>query len=132
MAVFDPVQYEALENRIKQPAMAGEAEALEDLESLKNCVRAFFRYVDRVTEQQLESRMAAGILKGEALREHTLHFDGARRAAHEPAIVSARLLNRLAAAYGAGPVFLGDGTDRFQVGDFCGEISAWFFTNRGR
>ncbi len=130
MSFFDDSAYLSLEEEIKQKAITGEPEALEDLNYLKNAVMIFANYVYKVDEEQIETRLAKSFLKGEELREVVSHFDSTRHTAHEQAIVQARILNRLASAYGVNPVFLGDQSNRREIGHFCGEITKWFFDNR--
>ena len=57
-------------------------------------------------------------------------YDTKRHNAHENAILSVTLLNRLADQYDTVLPFTGDITDRHQVADFCLEITAWLFLDR--
>ena len=59
-------------------------------------------------------------------------YDARRHNAHEKAISSVKIINRLAEIHGVGTVFTGDTADRHQVADFCIEIAGWLFTNRRR
>ena len=59
-------------------------------------------------------------------------YDARRHNAHEKAISSVKIINRLAEIHGVGTVFTGDTADRHQVADFCIEIASWLFTNRRR
>ena len=128
--VFDTNVYEQFENAIKEKAASGDSDAEEDLQYVKQTVLACAEYVHRVTEEQIEVRLARGVLSGNELREVVEHFDATRHAAHERAIVHVCMLNRMAAAYGFGRIYLGDESIRREIGNFCGEFVSWFFVNR--
>lgn len=130
MAYFDSDQYSALEAAVKRAVLAGDADAVEDLDFLKKAVLSFANYVYTVNEEQIETKFAKGVLKGEEYQEVVSHFDQTRHTAHEQAIVNARMLNRIASAYGIKDVFLGDPLNRREVGHFCGEICGWIFESR--
>ena len=130
MVYFDQEQYLALEAAIKRAVLAGDADAVEDLDFLKKAVLSFASYFYAVNEEQIETRFAKGVFKGTGFQEIVSHFDQTRHAAHEQAIVNARMLNRIASAYGIKDVFLGDPLNRREVGHFCGEICGWIFENR--
>ena len=61
-------------------------------------------------------------------RETVSDYDRRRHNAHENAISSVSLLNRLS----ADPVFTGDIADRHQIADFCLELAGWLFRERRR
>lgn len=130
MGFFDMENYLNLENTIKQRAASGDEDAIDDLGFLKKAVLAFANYVYMVTEERIETRLAAGVKTGEELKEIVSHFDLTRHNAHEAAIVNTNMLNRIASAYGIGLVFTGDPSKRWEIGSFCGEITDWFFENR--
>ena len=65
-------------------------------------------------------------------RDMVGEYDAIRHNAHEDAITSAAVLNRLADRQGIAPLYTGDITDRHQVADFCLEMTAWLFQNRRR
>ena len=130
MAYFDKDQYSALEAAVKRAVLAGDTDAVEDLDFLKKAVLSFASYFYAVNEEQIETKFAKGVLKGAEYQEVVSHFDRTRHAAHEQAIVNARMLNRIASAYGIKDVFLGDPLNRREVGHFCGEICSWIFENR--
>ena len=130
MNCFSVESYLNLENAIKQQAASGSEDALDDLGFLKKAVLSFSHYVYMVSEEQIETRMARGIKTGDEYRELASHFDSTRHIAHEAAIVNAKMLNRIASAYGVDPVFTGDASNRREVGDFCGEITGWLYVNR--
>ena len=57
-------------------------------------------------------------------------IDRARHTAHEAMIANVRILNRLAASYGIDKIFTGDEENRYQIGDFAGELISDIFRNR--
>ncbi len=130
MNCFSVEEYLKLENKIKLKAASGYEDALEDLLLLKKAVLAFAHYVYMVNEEQIETRLASGVKTGEELKNTVAHFDATRHNAHESAIVNSNMLNRIASAYGVEHIFTGDPSNRREVGDFCGQITAWFFENR--
>ena len=130
MNCFDADSYLALENTIKQQAAAGNEDAADDLGFLKKAVLSFVHYVYMVAEERIEARLAMGVKTGDELRETLSHFDAVRHNAHEAAIANANMLNRIASAYRIEHVFTGDRANRREIGEFCGEITAWFFENR--
>ena len=128
---FNEQYYIALENAIKNRIKDGDTNAAEDLELLKAALMSFFEYAHKVEEQETEKRFATGILKGREYQNRVTFFDETRHNAHEKAIINVKILNRLGKSYGTGIVFTGDESIRYEIGDFCGEVSQWFFVNRG-
>ncbi len=127
---FSDRAYAELEAKVKQSAIGGDEDAMDDLGVLKKAVQIFAEYVYAVSEERIELRFAQGVVKGDEYREIVTHYDGTRHTAHEQAIVYTRMLNRIAKAYGVQPVFLGDENNRREIGSFCGEFSSWLFENR--
>ena len=130
MFFFNQDMYEKLVAVIKQQAASGNEDAMEDLGFLKKSVLAFANYVYVVNEEQIETRLAEGIKKGNELREIRAHFDSLRHNAHEAAIVNAGMINRIASVYEIDRIFTGDLNNRREVGQFCGEITNYIFLNR--
>ena len=130
MALFNEQEYLKLETAIKSKASQHDPEAVEDLSFLKSAMLSFSEYAFRVNEEQIETRLAKGVLTGDELRYVMEHFDGTRHTAHERAIAQAKMLNRIAAAYSCEKIYLGDESVRFEIGSFCGEVANWLFTNR--
>lgn len=130
MDFFCAEEYIKLEQAVRSSALSGDKDALEDLGFLKKALISFAGYVFAVDEERIEVRFAQGILKGAELQSVVAHFDSTRHAAHEQAIVNVKMINRIAAAYGVGNVFVGDPQNRREIGHFCGEIGNWIFVNR--
>ena len=130
MRFFHEQEYLRLEEKIKSRAEQQDADAIEDIAFLKTAMLAFCEYAFRVNEEQIETRLARGVLTGAELREVIEHFDGTRHSAHERAIAQTKALNRMAKAYACEKIYLGDETVRFEIGSFCGEVADWVFRNR--
>ncbi len=130
MILFNEQEYLKLEAAIKSKAGQHDPDAEEDLSFLKTAMMSFCEYAFRVNEEQIETRLAKGVLIGDELRTVVEHFDGTRHTAHERAIAQTKMLNRLATAYSCGKIFLGDESIRFEIGTFCGEVANWLFKNR--
>ena len=130
MILFNEQEYLKLEAAIKSKATQHDPDAEEELSFLKTAMMSFCEYAFRVNEEQIETRLAKGVLTGDELRNVVEHFDGTRHTAHERAIAQTKMLNRLATAYSCEKIFLGDESIRFEIGSFCGEVANWLFTNR--
>ncbi len=120
MAYFNDESYEGL---LQKARTAGK----EDLEIIRDATRDCLIYVRTVCDGENRLNTSA-----ESVRNMISDYDAARHNAHENAITSAALLNRLAAQKGIAPVFTGDPADRHQAADFCLEMAAWLFRNRRR
>ena len=123
MILFNEQEYLKLEAAIKSKATQHDPDAEEDLSFLKTAMMSFCEYAFRVNEEQIETRLAKGVLTGDELRNVVEHFDGTRH-------TQTKMLNRLATAYSCEKIFLGDESIRFEIGSFCGEVANWLFTNR--
>ena len=108
MTLFNDQEYLRFEALIKSKAAQQDQEAIEDIAFLKTAMLAFCEYAYKVNEEQIETRMAKGILTGAELREVVEHFDGTRHTAHERAIAQTKALNRMAKAYACEKIYLGD------------------------
>ena len=103
--------------------------AKEDLEAVDDALTQCRNYVNVVdtTEQQI---MLAGVrFEGEQFREMVTRYDTQRRHAHEAAIASANMLNRISNMYGCQTIYKGS-EDRLEVADFCLEVTVALFQNR--
>jgi hypothetical protein len=98
-------------------------EAVDD--ALTEC-RNYVNVVD-TTEQQI--MLAQVRFEGEEYRNAITRYDIQRRRAHESAIASANMLNRIAGLYGCQTIYKG-GEDRLEVADFCLEVTVKLFQNR--
>ena len=127
---FRAERYAALIAALGRAVAAGEPDAAEDLEYVEGHMRNFLAYVSAVGTSEIGIGAAEAALTGEALRTRVTELDRERSRNHDAAIASASALNRIAAAYGVGPIYTGDPALRRQVAAFCMEVTAHLFANR--
>ena len=103
--------------------------ALEDLEAVNDALNYCRKYVETVdmTEQQI--MMAQIRFEGSEYRDAITRYDTQRRHAHEAAIASASLLNKISDIYGCQKIYNGT-SDRLEVADFCLDVVVQVFKNR--
>ena len=102
----------------------------DDLELIEEVVKNCAEYVKDVDVGEAQIKRFYATLDGEELREKVMAVDARRRSRHEEAIISCKMINRLANLYNTEKVFTGDDTDRLQVADFCLDITVSIFQNR--
>jgi len=118
MGFFSQAVYEELLRRAK---------AKDDTGVIKDACKDFIQYVYEVSDGENDLNTAV-----DADRSKISNYDSKRHTAHENAISSASMLNRLASEYGLDPVYTGDISQRHQVADFCLEFVCFLFTGRRR
>ena len=119
MAFFNPEAYELLLQRVMATQMK------DDLEIIRDTSNDCLKYVWTVCEGENRLNTADRpdqIMVGD--------YDSKRHNAHENAISSVAVMNRLAGQYAITAAFTGDLKDRHQVADFCLELVNWLFQNR--
>ena len=118
MSRFCPEAYEALLKNAKSLNH-------DDLETIQGATEDCLKYVQTVClgENYLNT-------VEEAPRDAVAEYDEKRHAAHDIAISSVAVLNRLASMRGIAPVFSGNIADRHQVADFCIELAESLFKDR--
>lgn len=119
MAFFNPEAYELLLQRVRATQMK------DDLEIVRDTSNDCLKYVWTVYEGENRLNTADRpdqIMVGD--------YDSKRHNAHENAISSVAVMNRLAGQYAITAAFTGDLKDRHQVADFCLELVNWLFQNR--
>ena len=124
---FDYQQYDLLVRNVAATAKAGDADAEMDIQDIKRVMDSFCAYVNTVDMTEMRIHIAYARMEGNELRDAIQLYDTSRRNAHESAIASANAINRYARFYGAGKIFTGDVTDRYQVADFCLEVAVKLF-----
>ena len=99
----------------------------DDLETIRDATADCLKYVQTVCcgENCLNT-------VEEAHRDAVAEYDEKRHTAHEIAISSVVVLNRLAVLRDIMPVFTGNIADRHQIADFCIEIADLLFKERRR
>lgn len=101
-----------------------------DLEILEDVEKDFSHYVKSVSDMEHGIAVARFRLEGEEYRNYIQNLDKQRRAAHNAAIVSVRILNRFCKLYNTDLIFAGNIEDRVQVGNFCMKVVNELFENR--
>lgn len=96
-----------------------------DPEIIRDAVKDCLKYVLTVCEG--ENRLNTSV---DSDRSMIGDYDSRRHNAHENAISSVAVLNRMAEQYAASAVFTGNIQDRHQVAAFCLELADWLFLNR--
>lgn len=128
-ALFSYENYETLSQRISKAAGEGDADAKEDVRMLKRAMDSYFNYVQTVNETETRIKIARFRYDVEEYQEVAITADRARRIAHEAAISNISIMNRLALFYGVEPVYLGAMDDRYEVSDFCMEVTDTVFAS---
>ena len=118
MSYFNHDAYEALLKKTR-------AAEKDDLEIIRDATEDCLYYVQTVCDG--ENRLNTA---DEPARSVIEDYDTKRHNAHENAISSVTLLNRIADQYGIALPFTGDIADRHQAADFCLELTAWLFRER--
>ena len=119
----------ALKELIRRITAGTGEKSREDQDALRDIFPAFHAYVDAVVRGETELTMNPQT-EGRAYQDMVKAYDQARHSCHETAIISARVLNRLAERYRVQLPFTGDASDRRQVAGFCLEITAMLFRER--
>lgn len=102
----------------------------EDFEIIKDLVTCCTNYVKDVDVGETQIKRVYATLEGDELREAVMNIDRRRRNYHEAAIASCKMINRFAHASGVNDIFVGNVDDRYQVADFCLEITSTLYQNR--
>lgn len=88
---------------------------------LTRAFTAFPEYANVVIRQQTMIPIWNARYEGQDLRDRVSEIDRQRHNAHEAAISSANMLNRMCAKNGLEPFFDGNTADRYEVADFVGD-----------
>lgn len=100
------------------------------LESLEDYMSTLAEYVTRVYAMETQMPILRFRLDGDDFRNAVMDLDKRRRAAHEGAIASISVMNRMAKMANVEVLYDGDLEDRLAVADFCMETVKVFFDNR--
>lgn len=103
--------------------------AKEDLDAVNDALTECRNYVNTVDTTEQQIMLAQVRFEGDEYRNAIMRYDTQRRRAHESAIASAHMLNRIARLYGCQTIYKG-GEDRLEVADFCLEVTVKLFQNR--
>lgn len=102
----------------------------DDLEMLEDAENDFSYYVKTVTDMENGLTVAKFRLEGEEYRNYIENLDKQRRAAHNAAIVSVKILNKFCNLYNTDLIFTGNIENRIEVGNFCMKVVNELFENR--
>ena len=125
--LFSYEQYNRMIANMTMKAKAGDADAEMDIDDVKKIMDSFYNYVNTVDQTETRIHIAYARLEGPELRDAIMLYDTSRRRAHECVIASARALNRYARFYGAEKIYLGNDKDRYEVADFCLQVTVKMF-----
>ena len=103
--------------------------AKDDLEAVDDALSQCRRYVEVVDATEQQIMFAQLRFEGTEYREKIMQYDKTRKNAHESAIVSVNMLNRISANYNCQKIYSGS-SDRLEVADFCLEVVVTLFENR--
>lgn len=115
--------YEAYEALLKNAKSLNH----DDLETIQGATEDCLKYVQTVCHGENYLNTVE-----EVSRDAISEYDEKRHTAHEIAISSVNVLNRLAVMRGIAMVFTGNIEDRHQVADFCIELANSLFKDRRR
>ena len=119
---FNVASFQMLTEKAKQEP--------DDLEIIQDAIDDFTSYVKDVDVGEQQIKTAYATLDGEDLRRRVEAVDSRRRRCHEKAILSVKLMNRLAEIYNVSAVFTGHLDDRLEVADFCLDVTVTLFEDR--
>lgn len=108
-----------------------DADKVELMDMLHDSMKACCDYVAAVDSMELAMPRLSANFEGADLREQIEKYDRARRIAHEAAIASVSCMNRMAEAFGVAMLYTGAQEDRYEIADFCCDVVATVFKNRG-
>lgn len=128
--VFDYQAYQGLIKKIGEEP--NEADRNDLYSMLEDAMKSAIRYVDAVDCMEISLPRLMGESTGADLRFQISMLDKQRRAAHESAIASVAIVNRLTASFDLPPIYTGPADDRYQVADYCVEVLSVLFKNRTR
>ena len=98
------------------------------LEMIADAMKSFPEYVNRVYSMETQMAIISVRYDGEERANRIASLDQKRRDAHEVAIGSCGMLNRLAEEAGV-ERFCPETDDRYVIGDFCALITCEFFAS---
>ena len=125
--LFSYEQYNRMIANMTMKAKAGDADAEMDIDDVKKIMDSFYNYVNTVDQTETRIHIAYARLEGPELRDAIMLYDTSRRRAHECVIASVRALNRYARFYETEKIFLGNDKDRYEVADFCLQVTVKMF-----
>ena len=97
------------------------------LKALESCLADFDSYVTSIYNMEVLIPIQRHRLEGDELRAYITNLDGRRKACHNAAIASINMINRIAKAVGAEPLYdreidRDNLVDRRQAANFCAKF----------
>lgn len=103
----------------------------EDILTLiEDSMNTLSSYVSAVYAMEVQIQTLRFRLEGAEYRDAVMELDKRRRSAHEAAIASCSVLNRVASILGTEVMYTGNLDDRYEVADFCIAIVEELFHGR--
>lgn len=130
MKYLDYKRYLLVTEALTNIAASGDEFAIDDIKYVEAFMNSCYEYVRHVDEMETAIRIAKFHMEPEAYRERIQELDGSRTLLHNGIIANLNTLGKILATYGLPTFFSGDIADRYQVADFCGEVSDTIFKNR--
>lgn len=98
-------------------------------EQVLDCIKSFYEYVNRVVLMEASGPVNQIVYNGDSqqIGNERMRLDSNRTKAHEAAISSTKMLNRICEQLGEPLFFEGDVGQRKQVAAFCLEVVDEFF-----
>lgn len=132
---FDYTAYQQLMTKLRtEVGNTADTDRIEFLTDAMDCVdtaiKAFTSYVKTVADSENHIKLAYCRYEGAELQDIVMRADMARRNCHEAAIANVKILNRVAAMIQVSAIFTGDVSDRYDVADFCQQVTDTLFENR--
>lgn len=100
------------------------------LEMIERSMNSFVLYVQAVYAMEVKIPILRFRCDATELGEAIMELDRSRRNAHEGAIASVKILNRICKMFDVAPLFEGNTEDRLAIAEFCSETVAAFFRER--
>ena len=105
----------------------GDADVLSIIEDAMN---SFSHYVNTVYSMEIHLQTLRFRLEGDAYRDAVMELDRRRHSAHEAAIASCAVINRVADRIRARHLYTGNLENRYEVAEFCMAIVDEMFRGR--
>ena len=121
--------YFNLENfKLLCKAIKNGEDVADDTEIVNDIMNHCVQYVNSVAAHEKTLELIRFRYESDELIRRIEEVDHLRRAVHNVAIGNCNIINRLANSYGVGEIFTGNTNNRYEVADFCGEVSEMMST----
>ena len=121
--------YFNLENyKLLCKAIKNGEDVADDTEIVNDIMNHCVQYVNSVAAHEKTLELIRFRYESDELIRRIEEVDHLRRAVHNVAIGNCNIINRLANSYGVGEIFTGNANNRYEVANFCGEVSEMMST----